>query len=691
MGQRSENAVFVLLRIPVLRRMWAAITVSSLGDWLGLLANTALAQQLTADRSVATQGAAISGVILTRLLPDLLLGPFAGALADKLDRRRTIIIGDLIAGVLFLSIAVAYDLAWLYLAQFLIEAVGLFTMPAKQAVWVNIVPREKLAVANQMSLISVYGAVPVAAIIFALLSTFNRFFQDPLLASARVPIVVALIFNALTFFAAALTVYLVRRDIPVFLAGSGEAKNLFSAIREGMSYIWTNQVLRGLYVGILGAFLAGGVVVGVAQLYVATLDAGNAGYSILFGTVFTGLALGMIVGPRILPGISRRRLFGLTIGLSGVSVLTMSLMSDFVLVMVLALLVGVFGGIAWINGYTMIGYEVEDRLRGRVFAFILSSVRIALLLSVAVGPLLAGWLGQRSLRLRDSELAFSGPSTMLLVAGLMATAVGVYAYRKVGGQGKRLADILWQTVSRPDLLGDERVDTGLFVAFEGSHSGQIAGQAVTLVERLRRVGYPVISTQEPGDTAAGRQIAAILSDRTGTPLAPATECLLYLADRAEHVATVVRPALQQRQVVVCQRYVDSSVAYQGAGRGLDPSRIRRTSQWVTGSLAPDLTVVLDATGGPGEDAAVRHMFLELADADPDHYLVLPADLQAEAIAAAVDDRVLALLATRSERVAHVVPGGSLAPAEPIAVAAGTPSALAAGPPSGTAGSVAAAG
>ncbi|MEJ7702775.1 MAG: dTMP kinase [Geodermatophilaceae bacterium] len=430
---------------------------------------------------------------------------------------------------------------------------------------------------------------------------------------------------------------------------------------------------------------------GVAQLYVATLDAGNAGYSILFGTVFTGLALGMIVGPRILPGISRRRLFGLTIGLSGVSVLTMSLMSDFVLVMVLALLVGVFGGIAWINGYTMIGYEVEDRLRGRVFAFILSSVRIALLLSVAVGPLLAGWLGQRSLRLRDSELAFSGPSTMLLVAGLMATAVGVYAYRKVGGQGKRLADILWQTVSRPDLLGDERVDTGLFVAFEGSHSGQIAGQAVTLVERLRRVGYPVISTQEPGDTAAGRQIAAILSDRTGTPLAPATECLLYLADRAEHVATVVRPALQQRQVVVCQRYVDSSVAYQGAGRGLDPSRIRRTSQWVTGSLAPDLTVVLDATGGPGEDAAVRHMFLELADADPDHYLVLPADLQAEAIAAAVDDRVLALLATRSERVAHVVPGGSLAPAEPIAVAAGTPSALAAGPPSGTAGSVAAAG
>lgn len=676
MGRRSENAVFALLRIPVLRRMWAAITVSSLGDWLGLLANTALAQQLTADRSVAAQGAAISGVILTRLLPDLLLGPVAGVLADKLDRRRTIIVGDVLAGLLFLSIAVAYDLAWLYVAQFLIEAVGLFTMPAKQAVWVNIVPREKLAVANQMSLISVYGAVPVAAIIFALLSTFNRFFQDPLFASARAPIMIALIFNALTFFVAALTVYAVRRDIPVFLAGSGETKNMFSAIREGMSFIWTNQVLRGLYVGILGAFLSGGVVVGVAQLYVATLDAGNAGYSILFGTVFTGLALGMIVGPRILPGISRRRLFGLAIGLSGASVLTMSLMSDFVLVTVLALLVGLFGGIAWINGYTMIGYEVEDRLRGRVFAFILSSVRIALLLSVAVGPLLAGWLGQRSLRLRDSELAFSGPSTMLLVAGLMATGVGFYAYRKVGGRGRRLVDILWHTVARPDLLGDERVDTGLFVAFEGSNSDQLADQAAMLADRLRSEGYPVISTREPGDTVAGRQIAAILTDQAAAPLTPATECLLYLADRAEHVARVVRPALQQRQVVLCQRYVDSSVAYQGAGRGLDPSRIRRTSQWVTGSLAPNLTVVLDAAVRPGEDAAVRHMFLELAEADPDRYLVLPADLQEAAIATAVGEQVAGLLATRSERVARQPPDAWPATA---------------GPGGGTAGSVAAAG
>ncbi len=648
-GGRGDNAILALLRIRVLRRMWAAIALSSLGDWLGLLANTALAQQLTSDRSVGAQGVAISGVILVRLLPDLVLGPLAGALADRLDRRRTIIIGDASAGLLFLSIAFAYNLTWLYVAQFLIEAVGLFTMPAKQAVWVNIVPREKLPVANQMSLISVYGAVPVAAVLFALLSTFSRFFQDPVLSSARVPIVIALSFNALSFFIGALTVYAVRKDIPVFLSGRGETQNVLASIREGIGFIRSNPVLRGLYVGILGAFVSGGIVVGVAQLYVATLNAGTAGYSVLFGTVFTGLALGMVVGPKVLPGISRRRLFGLSIGLSGAAVLLMSLVGDFVLVLALAVLVGAFGGIAWINGYTMIGYEVEDRLRGRVFAFIMSSVRVVLLLSVAVGPLLAGWLGQRTLRLRDSTVVFSGPGTALLGAGIVALAVGVYAYRKVGGGGKRLIDVLWQTVSRPDLLGGEQVTTGLFVVFEGA--GDVPGQAAALTTRLRQAGCPVVATREPGDTVAGRQIEAILAGRDSTPLNPATECLLYLADRAEHVAEVVRPALERRQVVICERYVDSSVAYQGSARGLDPTRIRRTSEWVTDNLAPDLTVVLDGAGEADRDAKVRQAFLAMAEADPDRYLVLPAELHSEAIATQVAERVAALLGTRSERVA----------------------------------------
>jgi dTMP kinase len=329
-----------LLRIPVFRRVWAAIMLSSLGDWLGLLATTAMAQQLTADKSVAVQGTAISGVILIRLLPDLVLGAFAGALADRLDRRTTVIVGEVLAASLYLSIAIGYDLLWLYLAQFFIEAVGLFTMPAKQALWVNIVPRKRLAVANQLSLLSVYGAVPIAALLFALLNTASRFFADPnnvdpelaqALDDPSVPIVLALGFNAISFLISAGTIFVSRHAIPAYTGEREKGASLLVLIKEGVSFLRSNALMKALYVGILGAFAAGGFVIGVAQLWVITLRAGTAGYSILFGTVFTGLALGMLLGPRVLPGITRRRIFGVSIGLAGLVLVVMSFMREFVI------------------------------------------------------------------------------------------------------------------------------------------------------------------------------------------------------------------------------------------------------------------------------------------------------------------------------------------------------------------------
>ena len=166
---REANSITVLLRITAFRRMWLALSTSSLGDWLGLLATTAMAAYLTKNASNFAQGAAVSGVLVFRLLPDLILGPIAGALVDRLDRRYVAMIGDTLAGLLYLSIPLVGNLGWLLAAQFLVEAVGLFSNPAKQALWVNIVPRERLAVANQLNYVSVYGMVPVAALLFALL------------------------------------------------------------------------------------------------------------------------------------------------------------------------------------------------------------------------------------------------------------------------------------------------------------------------------------------------------------------------------------------------------------------------------------------------------------------------------------------------------------------------------------------
>lgn len=630
---RRDNSLVALLRIPVFRRVWAAIALSSLGDWLGLLATTAMAQQLTADESIAVQGTAISGVILVRLLPDLIFGAFAGALADRLDRRKTVIVGETLAAALYLSIAIGYDLLWLYIAQFLIEAVGLFTMPAKQALWVNIVPRKRLAVANQLSLLSVYGAVPVAALLFALLNTASRFFADPsnvdpelarALGDASVPIVIALGFNAFSFLISAATIFVSRHRIPAFTGEREKTAGLLVLIKEGVAFLRSNDLMKALYVGILGAFAAGGFVIGVAQLWVITLRAGTAGYSILFGTVFSGLALGMLLGPRLLPGITRRRIFGVSIGLAGLVLLVMSFMREFVIAATMAGAVGFFSGVAWIVGYTLIGYEVVDRLRGRTFAFVISSVRIMLLLTVAVGPLMAGFLGNHVITIGQTKLVFTGPGLTLLIAGVLAIGVSVYVARRVAsGQRSVIMGAVRKLFGAAPLAPDEPPEVGFLCAVEGPDPVERRRVASGLVDWLAAQGQDVVFTGRSEErAAAGRFSESAGPEATEPRVHAATQALLAAAAHAEHVATVIRPVLDRGGVVVSDGFHDDVQARSDLDEALDTTEQMRALRWGSGHLVPHLTVVLDdAEAGLDE---LRQLLIARAHLAPDRYLVLPA-------------------------------------------------------------------
>ena len=140
---------------------------------------------------------------------------------------------------------------------------------------------------------------------------------------------IALGIDAATYFFSAGMVFLSRRMIPPFVGDRSTTKNIFSLIAEGVSFVRKNRLMRSIYVGILGAFFAGGLVAGVAQAYVATLGAGNAGYGILFGSVFTGLALGMLIGPKVFPTVPRRMIFTPAIGAAGISLIVMSVLQDF--------------------------------------------------------------------------------------------------------------------------------------------------------------------------------------------------------------------------------------------------------------------------------------------------------------------------------------------------------------------------
>ncbi|GAB2770783.1 hypothetical protein GCM10027020_24740 [Nocardioides salsibiostraticola] len=204
-------------------------------------------------------------------------------------------------------------------------------------------------------------------------------------------------------------------------------------------------------------------------------------------------------------------------------------------------------------------------------------------------------------------------------------------------------------------------DQGVFVCFEGGEGSGKSTQSRLLAQWLTQAGHVVVSTFEPGDTPVGAELRRIvLSPETGE-LSDRTEVLLYAADKAEHVDTLVRPALARGEVVITDRYVDSTLAYQGAGRALEVTEVEAVARWATGNLRPHLTVVLDLapTAGLGRfeerdrmegqsldfHERVRTAFVEMAAADPEHYLVLDARMEVAQIAEAVRRRVESLLDT----------------------------------------------
>ncbi len=208
-------------------------------------------------------------------------------------------------------------------------------------------------------------------------------------------------------------------------------------------------------------------------------------------------------------------------------------------------------------------------------------------------------------------------------------------------------------------------ERGVFVCFEGGEGSGKSTQSKLLQETLTADGYDVLLTFEPGDTMVGRELRRIvLSPETGA-LSDRTEVLLYAADKAEHVDTVVTPGLARGQVVVTDRYVDSTLAYQGAGRTLPVAEVEHVARWATHDLRPHLTVVLDLAPSEGLGRfegrdriegesldfhqRVREAFLAMAQADPEHYLVLDARSDREDLAREIGDRLAPLLDLATRR------------------------------------------
>jgi dTMP kinase len=201
---------------------------------------------------------------------------------------------------------------------------------------------------------------------------------------------------------------------------------------------------------------------------------------------------------------------------------------------------------------------------------------------------------------------------------------------------------------------------GLFIVFEGGDGAGKSTHTALLAEWLQAAGHTVVTTREPGGTPLGDTIRRILLDPASGDIAPRAEALLYAADKAHHVYELIGPALERGDIVISDRYVDSMIAYQGAGRILDPDEVAWLGWWGVGGLRPDLTILLDVPveQGLGEIAEpdrleqagtdlherVRAFYLGLAAKDPEAYLVVDRSRPKAEVAAAIRDRVARLLA-----------------------------------------------
>ena len=642
--------------------MWAALGLASLADWMGLLAITAFANDI-ADGGYAEKNFAIAGVLFLRVLPALLIGPLGGYIADRLDRRTTLVVGLVLRGVCFASIPLVGTLWWLFAATVLIEAVNAVWLPTKDATIPNLVPAKRLEDANRVNLATTYGSALPAAALFIVVANITELLSTYAGLTSGTSADLTMYVIAVGFLAGGV-VCQTMRDIPRGSSiAADDQQGLVRTILDGWSYIRDTDVVRGLVVGIVGAFAAGGVVIGLGRVYATDLGADDAGYGVLFGCVFLGLGSGMWLGPRTLARISRRRIFGLGLVAAGVTLAVISLIGNMVLAALLVVVLGYFAGISWITGYTLLGLEVADDVRGRTFALVQSLIRIALALVLAAGPAVAGLIGAHKWRITDeASITYSGAQFTFLMGAAVAIVVGVSAYRRMNDRpGVTLRDEL--TGRQPQ---GRYSDNGVFVAFEGGDGAGKSTQARLLAESLRADGYDVLLTHEPGDTPVGAKLREIvLSIETGD-LSHRTEALLYAADKAEHVDTVVRPALDDGRVVITDRYVDSALAYQGAGRELTRDEVESVIRWATSQLRPHLTVVLDVEPEVGRDRfstpdrlesesadfhqRVRDSFLALAADDPEHYLVLDAHGSREELATRVRERLGAHLghATRNE-------------------------------------------
>ena len=381
---------------------------------------------------------------------------------------------------------------------------------------------------------------------------------------------VPLFLDAATFlFSAAMISRVPIPPSPAMLTGGLDFSRIWRDVVDGIRFLREDSMASAMTAGIVVAFSAVGAVLALAPIFVVeTLGADDAGWGFMVTSFGVGIGLGMVSANQAARLIERVSIFPLSLVASAATLFVLAAMPNFALAAVVTVWFGAFCGLAWVTGYTLLQENVQDEFRGRTFASLTVLSRMGLFLSLATFPTLAGVYGTLG---AGSEL---GIRFALASAGIAVALAGLNTRRLL----KRYR------LSRPQPLTlvpklKRPPATGFFIAFEGVEGSGKGTQIRLAEEHLRAEGHDVLVTREPGGTEVGERVRELLLDPSTGKLDARTEALLFAASRAQTVHSVIRPALADGKVVICDRYVDSSLAYQGWGRGSgraghpDPERL----------------------------------------------------------------------------------------------------------------------
>ncbi|AYC39585.1 dTMP kinase [Streptomyces griseorubiginosus] len=693
-----ERAVRALLRRPQLKRLWSAQLVGGIGDTLALLVLVLLALQAAIGegafgggyRGVAFAVATVFGtrILATLLFGAVLLGPLTSLTSQEgpLDRRWTMVGADgvrialLIVAPLWIDWTPENALALLLVTAFVTgvaerfwtvcresAAPALLPAPPPEGATVRPLP-DHLDALRRLSLRTTFVVIPLAAVVLVVAALLNNLLGSGIVWFGQHQAALAS-YVAAGLFAASLSL-LTFLELPDIR--TPRARSPLEGLRRPKAGAGVDKGRTGAIpllvpacAAVAGAIAAA---VAVAVLHAKDLGGGPVTYGLMVAALTGGVVVGVRTAPKVLVTLSRRRLLALAIAFTGIALLAAGLVPDLTTVLLIEVLAGIGAGVAANTGHTLLDQETEESRRARTTEHLHAVVRVSVALGALLAPVVAAAIGPHRLENGKFVFAHGGAAFTLMLVGALLLPVAALVLAKVDDRsGVPLRHDL-----RDALLGGDDPETvpaatGFFIALEGGDGAGKSTQAEALAEWIRAKGHEVVVTREPGATPVGKRLRSILLDVSSAGLSHRAEALLYAADRAEHVDTVVRPALERGAVVISDRYIDSSVAYQGAGRDLSPTEIARINRWATNGLVPHLTVLLDVSpeiarerfteapdrleSEPAEfHARVRSGFLTLAAADPGRYLVVDAGQEPEAVTTVVRHRLDQLLPLSEQEI-----------------------------------------